>query len=129
MADAAKVTNGGLGIVTGLLAGAGATCAKNIAWGVGATGAAVTDTAMQTLTDCGESRVAGTPSQQQTTTSNDTFRVVGTMTCETTAKTITEVGLFTDASAGTLFMRATFSGIALSVGDSIAFTINNVFDN
>lgn len=43
-------------------------------------------------------RVAGTSSQQTTTSTNDTYRVVGTITCNVSSLKITEAGLF-DTSA------------------------------
>ena len=125
MADTSKITNAGLGIITGLILGSGAAEPHHVGWGVGTTAAATPNTGLESAS--AESRTTGTGSQQQTTVANDTYRVVGTITCTGTAKAITEVVLMTDATAGTCFMRATFSAINVSVGDSIAFTINNVF--
>ena len=127
MADAVYVVNGGLGLITGLLAGGSN---KYVAWGTGATGAAVTDTAMQTAAaPTNATAVTGTSSQQQTTTANDTYRVVGTVTAAGTLA-ITEVGVFNQAtlSGATCFVHGTFSAINVNSGDSIEFTINTVFD-
>jgi hypothetical protein len=126
MADVAKVVNGGLGLITGWILGAGATEPHHIGWGIGTTEAAVGDTGLESAS--AESRTTGTGSQQTTTTTNDTYRVVGSITCTGAGKAITEVALYTDATAGTCFMRGTFSAINVSVGDSIEFTINNVLD-
>jgi hypothetical protein len=64
-----------------------------------------------------------------TTTTNDTYQVVGTITCGGSGKTITEVGLFDAAGAGSppsggsLFVYADHGGVALNVGDSITYTV------
>ena len=127
MADVAKIVDVGLKFITAALKGLGATEPKNIGWGTGTTGAAVANTGLET--PGAEARTAGTSTQQTTTTTDDTYRVVGTITCAGSAKAITEVGLFSAATDGILLTRATFSAINVSVGDSIVFTINNVFDN
>lgn len=126
MADAAYVVDGGLAIVTNRIIGAG-TEPKHIGWGTGATGAAATDTGLQTA--AAEARTAGTNSRVQTSTSNDTLQCVGSITCTGTAKAITEVAIYDDASAGNCFVHATFSAINVSVGDSIEFTIKSQFAN
>lgn len=126
MADVAKVVNGGLGLITGWILGAGAAEPHHVGWGIGTTAADVANTGLESAS--AESRTTGTGSQQTTTTTNDTYRVVGSITCTGSGKAITEVVLMTDATAGTCFMRATFSAINVSVGDSIEFTINNVLD-
>jgi hypothetical protein len=45
------------------------------------------------------------------------------MTCATSGKTITNVGLFDAVSSGNLYMKSDFTGLALLVGDSIQFTL------
>lgn len=125
MADVVKVVNGGLDILTNRIKGSG-TEPKYIGWGTGTTAAAVTDTALETAR--AEARTDGTSTQQTTNTTNDTYRVVGTITCATTAAAITEVGLSDASTSGNLFLRGTFDVINVSVGDSIQFTINSVFD-
>ena len=116
---ASVVTNGGKGVITGRIKGTG-TEPNYVAWGTGAGTAAITDAAL--FTAGSEARTAGTSTQVTTTTTNDTYQVVGNIVASG-AKTITEVGLFTDVSAGTLYMHADFTGIALASGDSITFTI------
>lgn len=125
MADVVKVVNGGLGIVTNRIKGSG-TEPKYVGWGTGTTAADVADTGLETAR--AEARTDGTSTQQTTTTTSDTYRVVGSITCAGTAAAITEVGLFDASTAGNLFLRGTFSAINVSVGDSIQFTINTVFD-
>ena len=118
MADVVRVVNGGLGIVTSRIKGNGAAEPNLIRWGTGGgTAAAVTNTSLETVS--AETTVTGTSSLVTTTVENDTYQVVGTMTSES-EQTINEVGLF---SSTTLFLRGTFSGIALNTDDSIEFTI------
>jgi hypothetical protein len=83
--------------------------------GVGVTAENIANTAMET-TD-GEARVAGT----QTESAANAYRSVGTI-AYTTAKAITEHGLFNDVSAGTLMDRTVFAAINVVNGDSIQFT-------
>lgn len=105
---------------------------KYLQWGVGS-GQGVTDTDLDDKTGADEARVDGTSSQQTTTTTNDTYRVVGTITAAGTLA-ITEVGVFdaagsgTPASGGNMGIYGDFSAINLSPGDSIAFTVDVVFD-
>ncbi len=121
---ASVLTNAGKAIITNRIKGAG-TEPNYIAWGTGAGTAAVTDTTL--FTEASEARVAGTSTQQTTTTSNDTYQVVGTMTVAGAGKTITNVGLFDASTAGNLFVKHDFTGVALNVGESIQFTLKNQF--
>lgn len=125
MADSIYVVNSGLGIITNRLMGSG-TEPKYIGWGTGATPATPADTGLQT--PGAEARVAGTSSRVQTSTTNDTYQVVGTITCTGSAKAITEVALYDAATSGTCFLHGTFSPINVNVGDSIQFTIKCVFN-
>ena len=126
MADTVKVVDGGMGVITDRIKGVGIAEPKFLGWGIGTTTAATPNTALETAS--AEARTDGTSTQQQTNTANDTYQVVGTITCTSAAKAITEVGLFTASTAGTLFLRATFSAINVSVNDSIQFTVKSVFD-
>lgn len=125
MPDVVTVTNTGLGITTNRIKGAG-TEPKYVAWGTGTTAAEATDTALETAG--AEARTDGTSTQQTTNTTNDTYQVVGVITCTGTNKAITEVGLFDASSAGNLFLRGTFDAINVNVGDSVQFTIKAVYD-
>jgi hypothetical protein len=116
--------NTGKAIVTNRLKGSG-TEPVHIGWGTGAGTAAATDTTL--FTEASESRTAGTSTQQTTTTTNDTYRVVGSITVAGSGKTITNAGLFDASSSGNLFMKGDFTGIALNVGESISFTMSVVF--
>jgi hypothetical protein len=82
--------------------------------GVGATGEANGDTAMET-TD-GESRATGTQ-----VASTNTYTSVGTISY-TTTKAITEHGVFSSAASTTLMDRSVFTAINVVSGDSIEFT-------
>lgn len=83
--------------------------------GTGTTAEANGDTAMET--DSGVSRVSGTASNP----SAGVYRSVGTMSYTSTLA-ITEHGLFSAATSGTLLDRTVFSAINVVNGDSIQFT-------
>lgn len=125
---ASQIQNLGLAHVTASILSA--NTAKYVGWGTG-TGQAVTDTDLGTAAN--ESRVSGTNSQQTTTTTNDTYRVVATITAGG-ARAITEAAVFDAAGAGNppsggnMIVYGDFSVINLASGDSIQFTINTVFD-
>jgi hypothetical protein len=121
----ALVTDAGLGILTNRIIGSG-TEPKYVGWGTGTTDPVAGNTGLETPR--GESRTSGTSSRVQTTVANDTYQVVGEITCASTAAAITEVGLFDASANGNLFMRATFAVINVGVGDKIEFTIKTVFD-
>lgn len=118
---ASLVPNVGKAIISGRMFGATPTQAepKWLEWGTGATAGSATSTG--TSTPGAEARVAGTSSQVTVTNTNDTHQVVGTITA-TSAKTVTNVGLFDASTAGVLY--AIFDGlsVALAIGDAIQFT-------
>jgi len=122
---ATVLVNTGKAIVTNYLNGGGATQPKYIAWGTGAGTATTSDTTLFTETG---TRVAGTSTQQTTSSTNDTLQVVGTLTASETT-TITNAGTFDTltSSSGNLFVKGDFTGITLSSGDSIQFTIKVQF--
>jgi len=119
-------------VITARLGAVGTAEPKNSGWGTAAGTAGVTDTTLFTeklvdlSTSAGTDHTVGTSSQQTTTVTNDTYQVVGTRTA-TGAGTVTNAGLFTAASGGTLFLKGDFTGIALSASDSIQFTIKAIF--
>lgn len=133
---ATLVVNGGKGIITNRLKGAG-TEPLNIGWGTGVqTTTLATDTGLGPttverdvdLSGTTGSRTAGTSTQQTTTTTSDTYQVVGTRTA-TGSGTVTCAGLFDNVTiaSGSLFLKGDFVGIGLVSGDSILFTIKAVF--
>lgn len=84
--------------------------------GIGTTAAATGDTALENVTGV-PARVAGTPSNP---TSNQ-YRSVATVSFTSTLA-ITEWGLFSASTAGTLWDRRVFAAINVVNGDSIQFT-------
>ena len=84
--------------------------------GVGVTAADQTDTDIET-TD-GEARVSGTQLEGATA---EIYKSVGTI-AYTTTKAITEHGLFSIVTAGTMMDHHVFSAINVDNGDSIEFT-------
>jgi len=97
---------------------------KWVGWGTG-TGQGVTATDLATA--AAESRSDGTPSAQTTNTTDDTYRVTATIVA-TGTRAITEVGIFSASTGAVLRMYADFSVLNLNTDDSIAFTIDTVFD-
>jgi len=90
--------------------------------GIGTTAAAVGDTDIET-TD-GEARVSGTASNPAA----NQYRSVATRSYSTT-KAITEWGLFSALTAGSLWDRRVFLAINVVSGDSIQFTYTLTVNN
>lgn len=88
-----------------------------IGWGTGAGTAGKTDTTL--FTEASEARVSATKSQPAA----DTNRWVATLTADA-GKTITNAGVFTATSGGTMIVKGDFTGIVLATGDKIEFTIS-----
>lgn len=86
-----------------------------IGWGTGAGTAVKGSTTLNT--EAAEARVVGTESQPVA----DQNQFVGTLTSAST-QTITNAGLFSAATAGTLVIHGDFTGVALNTNDSIQFT-------
>ena len=123
MADV--VTNVGVDIVTERMRAGGIAEPKFVAWGTGAGTAAVAGTTL--FTESAEARTDGTSSQQTTSTTDDTYRVVGTITA-TATRAITNAGLFTASAAGSMLCKSDFATINLLTNDSITFTFNVQFN-
>ena len=122
---ATVIVNGGQALVVDRMMGTG-TEPHWIAWGTGAGTAAASDTTLFTeSTD--EARTVGTASKVTTTVTGDTFQVAGTITVAVANKTITNVGLFNALTTGTLYFKSDFTGLALLIGDAIAWTIKVKF--
>lgn len=122
IALAVVFTNAGAAIVTNRFIQAG-TAPKYVAWGIGTTAAAVTDTALQTEsapTTAG-GRTAGTESRTTVTNTNDNYLVTGLITAVSTLA-ITEEGLFDAATTGNMLSHAVFAAINVVSGDSISFS-------
>lgn len=86
-----------------------------IGWGTGAGTAVKGSTTL--FTEAAEARVAATKSQPTA----DTNRFVAQITAAG-AKTITNAGVFSASTAGTLFIHSDFTGIVLAANDKIEFT-------
>jgi hypothetical protein len=87
-----------------------------IGWGTGAGTAAKGDTTL--FTESAEARVIGTASQPAA----DQNQWVGTIT-SAGSQTITNAGLLSASSGGTLFIHGDHAGVALTSGDKIEYTI------
>lgn len=118
---ATVLTNGGKAVVIDLIIQQSSAPFNYIGWGTGAGTAAATDTTLFTAS-ADEARTAGAETQTTTTVTDDTYTVIGTITCASSGKTITNSGLFNDSTAGTLCAHGDFTGITLLVGDSISHT-------
>ena len=114
----ALVVNTGLAKLIARLKGSDNLEPNYSAIGTGAGTTAAADTTL--FTEAG-TRVQGTSSIQQTTVAGDTYQVVATHS-PGTAETITNAGLFDASSAGNLFMKGDFAGIALGAQDSLQLT-------
>lgn len=116
------VTTAGVNYLAAVFTGTGAVA--NIKFhdsGTGATAAAIGDTAMQT--PYGGARDG---SGAQSNPSANIYRSIGTLSYTGTLA-ITEWGIFTASTVGTLFDRFTFAAINVVNGDSIQATFNLTF--
>lgn len=111
------VTDAGVIYLRGILDGTNATGSvfKYHATGTGTTAESATQTALVTEVS---SRVIGT---QGAGGASNVYRTIGTVTYGGTFA-ITEHGVFSAASAGTLLDRSVFAAINVISGDSIQFT-------
>lgn len=111
-------TSAGENLVVDILDGTTAVPANwYVGWGTGAGTAVKGSTTLNT--EAAEARVAATMSQPVA----DKNRAVATIT-SASAQTITNTGLFSASTGGTLLIHADFAGIALGIGDKIEFTID-----
>lgn len=128
---ASVVTDLGHGVTVAAMLGG--TEPKYIGWGTGAGTATSADTTLFSekdtdLTTGTGTRTTGTSSQVTTTYTGDTYQVVGTRAA-TGSGTVTNAGLFTNATiaSGTMFVKSdsaswSTGSIALLSGDTISFT-------
>lgn len=89
-----------------------------IGWGTGATAPA--KGATDVSTPAGEARVLGTTSKQGSGSAAK-YQVVGTIT-SASGQTITNAGVFTALTVGTLVILGDHTGVPLAIGDQIAYT-------
>jgi hypothetical protein len=112
------VTNAGVAYLAANFIGTNAPNAFNFHdCGTGTNAESVSDTALQT--PYGGARATGT----QSNPSAPVYRTVGTISFTSTLA-ITEHGVFSASSSGTLWDRSVFSAINVVSGDSIQFTYN-----
>ncbi len=86
-----------------------------VGWGTGAGTAAKGDTTL--FTEASEARVASTESQP----SANQNQFLATITADGN-KTITNVGVLSASSGGSLLLKSDFTGVVLASGDKIEFT-------
>ena len=128
MADAAYLVDGGIALIVNAVDTA--DLYKYVAWGIGVTGAAAADTAMETASaPTNATAGTGTLAKTTTTTTDDSLVVTHTITAGGSLA-ITEVGVFNQAtlSGATCFFHGTFSAINVTDSDSVAFTLTTVFN-
>ena len=125
------IVNAGLAEIAGLVGNTGSpTAFTYLAVGSASTAAAATDTILETeLTDGGLERAAATVTRATTTTTNDTLQLVKTFSV-TGTKTVREVGVFNDASVGTMLSRSVLtSDKNLESGDTFTLTYQLICKN
>lgn len=121
------ITNAGKAQMALLAGDATATPFTYLAVGTSNTAFAASQTALQAeITDTGLARAAGTVSRVTTTETNDTFQVTKTWTA-TGTKTVEEIGVFNDSSAGTMLGRALTTSKALTNTDQLIGTYKVAF--
>lgn len=109
-------TQAGEELVTDIMDGTTAVPANwYVGWGTGAGTAVKGSTTLNT--EAAESRVATTDTQPAA----DKNQFVATLT-SASAQTITNAGVFSASTSGTLLIHSDFTGIALGIGDKIEFT-------
>lgn len=102
------------------------TEAQYVGWGTGAGTAAKGDTDLFTPVNSDPGNVlrqTGTTSKNGTG-SSAVYRCVATLTALAGGQTPTNAGSWTAATGGTLIVKGDFTGVALSAGDQIVFTID-----
>jgi len=118
MANGAVVTTVGKGLIAAAMLAQ--SVAKWVAMGTGTTTPVVGQTALVTPVDLDAGDAwEGTESVSSSTK----YRVTKTITAGA-ARTITEVGLFDDASMTNMLFRQVFTGVVVALNDTVSFTID-----
>lgn len=121
------VTSAGKAQLASLAGNASSTPFTYIALGTSTTAVAVTQTALVAeITDTGLQRASGTVSTITTTVTNDTLSIAKTFTA-TGSKTVEEIGVFNNSSAGAMLSRALTGTKALTNGEQMTVTYTLVF--
>lgn len=116
------VTNAGKAAVAGLITGDVTDFFDYIAVGTGTTAAALTDTTLETESaTAGLTRAASTNSRVTTDVTNDTAQFVKAFSVSGTVA-VTESGVLSASSSGTLLARQVFSAINVVSGDTLTIT-------
>lgn len=108
-------TDAGEGLVVDILDTTVAVPTWYVGWGTGAGTAAKGDTTL--FTESAETRIATAQSQPAANQS----RFIGTITA-TAGRTITNAGILSAVTSGTLLLKSDFTGVVLANGDGIKFT-------
>ncbi|HUT35471.1 MAG TPA: hypothetical protein VNE39_18430 [Planctomycetota bacterium] len=120
------IPSAGLAYLAGILAAVEATIPKYLAVGTGTTDPAAGDAALEA--EIG-TRVSGTQSRVTTTVANDTSQVVGTFAAGNGTGALTECGLLTASTDGTLISRIEFAVINKAAADTLELTHKIKFAN
>ena len=104
-------------LVVDILDGTVAPPTWHLGWGTGAGTAAKGDTTL--FTESAETRVVTANTQP----SSDTNQFVGTITASA-GRTITNAGILSLITGGTLLLHTDFTGVVLASGDKIEFTFS-----
>ena len=116
------VTDMGKDEVAGLINGTRTGAFTYLAIGTSGTAASSANTGLLTELAGGMARVSATCTQVTTDVTNDTARLVHTFSA-TASYTIQEAGIFdTATSGGRILARGTFTGKAMSSGDTLTVT-------
>lgn len=115
---AVVVTDGGESYIAARLQASAGAPTYFVGVGTGATAASKTSTTLSTEV---ETRAAMTPTLATQQSTNDTVDLVGTQTMGS-ARVITNAGVLTASSAGTLLVMSDGLSISLGAGDSVQNT-------
>lgn len=121
-------TNARLAVLSGLAGNTGTqTAFTYLALGTSSTAVSAAHTALQAeITDTGLQRASGIISRVTTTQTNDTLQLVKSWT-STGTKTVEEIGVFNDPTAGVMAGRCVTGSKSLVSGDVLTATYKIVF--
>lgn len=122
------IANAGLAVVSGLVGNVDAqTAFTYLAVGSDSTAESAAHTALQTeITTNGLERAAATVTRETTTQTNDTLQLYKVWTASGSV-TVEEIGIFNDASAGTMLGRKLTTTKSLASGETLTATYQIIF--
>jgi len=121
------ITNAGKALIALLAGDASAVPFTYLAVGSGTTAEAATQTALVTeIAASGLARAAATVSRSTTNVTNDTLQLDKTWTASGSV-TVEEIGIFNDATTGTMLGRKLTTSKALANGETLAATYKVIF--